>query len=219
MTHTCPSGQATPGATLLGIMGPGGRVVFTPHGPALTSSLRTHLQAQVDENHPGAPLESRYRFATPCATKGCAFWDGTCRALDAAHDTYPTPAPGHQAPGAPTLNAPAAGKPTPTSPAADRQAAAAPLRGTPPSGDSASAPPALSDLSDEGHPSGGRRAPADPVSSTYPGITPSTNPALDNTIALPHCGIRDTCRWWSQEGPTACAVCPQVRTRAAPIAS
>ncbi|RLK61712.1 hypothetical protein [Actinokineospora cianjurensis] len=151
MTHTCPSGQATPGATLLGIMGPGGRVVFTPHGPTLTPSLRTHLQSQVDQSHPGAPLESRYRFATPCATKGCAFWDGTCRALDAAHDTYPTP-------------------------------------DTPASSNS----------------SGGHRAPADPSHS------------VEN---LPHCGIRDTCRWWSQEGPAACAVCPQVRTRAAPIAS
>ncbi|MBM7776184.1 hypothetical protein JOD54_006388 [Actinokineospora baliensis] len=120
MKATCPSGQAAPGATLLGIMGPGGRVVFTPHGPSLTEDLRTHLESQVD-----GPLETRYRFATPCATTGCAFWDGACRALDAAHEEYPTA-----------------------------------------------------------------------------------------MAALPECGIRDTCRWWSQEGPTACAVCPQVRTRA-----
>ncbi|GAA3038966.1 hypothetical protein [Actinokineospora globicatena] len=137
MTHTCPSGQATAGATLLGIMGPGGRVVFTPHGPTLTPALRDDLQSRVD-----GPLETRYRFATPCATKGCAFWDGACRALDAAHDDYPS---------------------SPTG-----------------------APPATTSL---------------------------TNTSPTNT-SLPECGIRDTCRWWSQEGPTACAVCPQVRTRA-----
>jgi hypothetical protein len=29
---------------------------------------------------------------------------------------------------------------------------------------------------------------------------------------LPHCSIRLTCRWWSQEGPSACYRCPQVVT-------
>ena len=31
---------------------------------------------------------------------------------------------------------------------------------------------------------------------------------------LPACGIRDTCRWWAQEGPRACGVCPYVVTSA-----
>lgn len=29
---------------------------------------------------------------------------------------------------------------------------------------------------------------------------------------LPECGIRDTCRWFDQEGAAACAVCPLVVT-------
>lgn len=30
--------------------------------------------------------------------------------------------------------------------------------------------------------------------------------------ALPRCGIRKTCRWFSQAGPAACAICPYVVT-------
>ncbi len=29
---------------------------------------------------------------------------------------------------------------------------------------------------------------------------------------LPDCGIRDTCRWFDQEGAAACALCPLVTT-------
>lgn len=29
---------------------------------------------------------------------------------------------------------------------------------------------------------------------------------------LPRCGIRANCRWWLQEGPSACKRCPQVAT-------
>jgi hypothetical protein len=32
------------------------------------------------------------------------------------------------------------------------------------------------------------------------------------TSELPSCPIRSECRWWSQEGPTACLRCPQVVT-------
>lgn len=34
--------------------------------------------------------------------------------------------------------------------------------------------------------------------------------------SLPRCGIRRSCRWFSQEGVHACAVCPRVVTSAAP---
>jgi len=30
---------------------------------------------------------------------------------------------------------------------------------------------------------------------------------------LPRCAIRTTCRWWDQEGASACSRCPQVATR------
>ncbi|GLZ39045.1 hypothetical protein Acsp05_26690 [Actinokineospora sp. NBRC 105648] len=116
--HTCPSSQAGPGATLLGILGPGGRVVYTPNGPRVTPEFQARLAARG-----GGPLESRYRFAAPCVESGCVFWDGACRAVDAAHEDFVAV--------------------------------------------------------------GG---------------------------ALPECGIRETCRWWAQQGPAACAVCPSVRT-------
>jgi hypothetical protein len=32
------------------------------------------------------------------------------------------------------------------------------------------------------------------------------------TNDLPHCTIRPQCRWWLQQGPTACHRCPQVVT-------
>jgi hypothetical protein len=121
--HTCPSGQAGPGATLLGIVGPGGRVVFTPRGPRITAELRTGLADRAGDGS----VESRYRFATACAESGCAFWDGACRALSAAREDYGE----HSAPD-----------------------------------------------------------------------------------VLPECGIRETCRWWAQEGAAACGVCVHVRTAA-----
>lgn len=31
--------------------------------------------------------------------------------------------------------------------------------------------------------------------------------------ALPACGIRPACRWWQQDGPEACVLCPLVSTR------
>lgn len=34
---------------------------------------------------------------------------------------------------------------------------------------------------------------------------------------LPECGIRSSCRWWQQDGASACAVCPHLTT-AAPTA-
>ncbi|MGH3859154.1 hypothetical protein [Actinokineospora sp.] len=122
--HTCPSASAAPGATLLGVFGPNGRAIFTPHGPKLTPELRDTLAASTE-----GPLEARFRFAAPCAQSACVFWDGSCRAVDAAHEDYGSP----------------------------------------------------------------------------------------DAAALPECGIRDTCRWWAQEGARACAVCPLVRTAATDV--
>ena len=34
------------------------------------------------------------------------------------------------------------------------------------------------------------------------------------TRALPACTLRPDCRWWKQEGKSACMVCPSVRTEA-----
>jgi hypothetical protein len=120
----CPSGQGEPGATLLGIIGPDGRAIFTPHGPKVTPTLREQLAATTS-----GPLESRFRFTMPCATSACVFWNGRCRAIDAAHEDF------------------------------------------------------------DSH-------------------------VTVESATLPECGIRESCRWWAQEGPDACRVCPHVRTAA-----
>jgi len=124
---TCPSAPAVGSSRLLGIVGPGGRVVYTPGGPRLTETLRSGLGETRADGH----LETRYRFSGACVESGCAFWqEGECAAVTAAHREY------------------------------DAVAGAA-----------ADGP-------------------------------------------LPECGIRDTCRWWAQEGPAACAVCTFVVTAA-----
>lgn len=107
---------------MLGIVGPGGQVIFMPHGPKVDEPLRAELTSTGS-----GPLESRFRFAAPCAQGACVFWDGSCRAVDAAHQDFDAAVP----------------------------------------------------------------AGSDP---------------------LPECGIRDTCRWWHQEGATACRICRYVRT-------
>ncbi|MEV6983242.1 hypothetical protein AB0M95_18550 [Sphaerisporangium sp. NPDC051017] len=80
----CPSADARPGATLLGILGPRGRVVFLPQGPRVTEDLLAGLAAT------SSPVEARHRFAAPCVARGCAFWDdGRCRAADVAAAEFP----------------------------------------------------------------------------------------------------------------------------------
>lgn len=81
--RTCPSANGAPGAMLLGVFGPDGRAIFTPNGPKLTPDLRDQLTASTT-----GPLEARFRFAAPCAQSACVFWDGSCRAVDAAHEDY-----------------------------------------------------------------------------------------------------------------------------------
>ncbi|GIG70593.1 hypothetical protein [Phytomonospora endophytica] len=119
-TATCPSAPAVASSRLLGIVGPGGRVVYTPGGPRLTETLRSGLDAD-------GRLETRYRFSGACVTSGCAFWqEGECAAVTVAHREYDA-------------------------------------------------------------------------------VAGADGP-------LPECGIRDSCRWWAQEGRAACAVCPFVVT-------
>lgn len=33
---------------------------------------------------------------------------------------------------------------------------------------------------------------------------------IEDAQKLPHCGIRQTCRWFSQHGTEACTVCPRI---------
>jgi hypothetical protein len=73
---TCPSARAEPGAILLGIMGPDGRI----------KPLRTQMRIDADfiaaaETH--GPPEARMRFASPCQTTGCTQWaNGGCGVVE-----------------------------------------------------------------------------------------------------------------------------------------
>jgi hypothetical protein len=114
----CPSGRCRPGSTLLGIMGPDGRLVYTPGRIPLTEEF-------VDRAHAAGTPEARLRFAEPCVRDECGNWtDSTCGVARTA-----------------------ASRPEATDPA-----------------------------------------------------SPS----------LPRCGIRHDCRWYEQEGESACRVCPLV---------
>ena len=73
---SCPSAPATPGAGLLGILGPDGQI----------HNLRTALT--VDESflataRNAGPVEARMRFSGTCQTTGCAQWTGArCGVID-----------------------------------------------------------------------------------------------------------------------------------------
>ncbi|GLZ80095.1 hypothetical protein Afil01_49020 [Actinorhabdospora filicis] len=74
---TCPIAPVAASSRLLGIVGPGGRVVFTPGGPRVTRGLRAALED-------GRPLETRFRFHGPCAESACGHWrdEGVCAAIE-----------------------------------------------------------------------------------------------------------------------------------------
>ena len=68
--RTCPSARAEAGATLLGIRGPGGRVV-----PVRTAMTVDDAFVE-DARRYGSP-EARMRFAAPCREGGCTQWTGS----------------------------------------------------------------------------------------------------------------------------------------------
>lgn len=68
--RVCPSAPASPGTDLVGAVTPVGRVVFVTPAIPLTQQL---LDALDDGD---GPLERRYRFAGPCVTAACGYWDG-----------------------------------------------------------------------------------------------------------------------------------------------
>src|SRR4051812_29179890 len=73
----CPSGRCRTGATLLGIMGPAGKLIYKPGFPPLDAESAATLASSGGGG--------RYRFAEPCATQGCAHWvSGRCEVAGAA---------------------------------------------------------------------------------------------------------------------------------------
>jgi hypothetical protein len=78
MPKSCPSAPAAPGNTLLGMLGPDGRI----------HNMRTAMavdQAFVERASQQGPPEARMRFAGTCVTSGCKQWTGTrCGVIDRA---------------------------------------------------------------------------------------------------------------------------------------
>lgn len=66
---TCPSGRCRPGAVLVGIVGPDGRVGYVTPGLPIDDEFVARAWA-------GRTPESRFRFAESCVESRCAQWAG-----------------------------------------------------------------------------------------------------------------------------------------------
>lgn len=72
--RTCPSSPAAPGAVLLGIAGPSGRIGYLTPPIRVDESLLEDLRAD-------GPPEQRMRFADRCQTSACIHWSGSACSL------------------------------------------------------------------------------------------------------------------------------------------
>jgi hypothetical protein len=73
---TCPSAPGQPGAVLLGIISPDGRVGY------LTPSIKIDGEFIETAQRRGQP-EKQFRFASPCVEGGCQQWTGArCGVID-----------------------------------------------------------------------------------------------------------------------------------------
>jgi hypothetical protein len=73
----CPSARCRPGALLLGVVLPSGRVGFAPNEIVVDEGFDRVARA-------GRAPEQRFRFAQPCAKRGCQNWGGSrCGVADA----------------------------------------------------------------------------------------------------------------------------------------
>ena len=71
----CPSAKAEPGAAVIGVLGPDGRVGY------LRDWLETDQEVIEDVSREGLP-EQRYRFANSCVEHKCAQWNGKCTIIE-----------------------------------------------------------------------------------------------------------------------------------------
>jgi hypothetical protein len=67
----CPSSDCRPGATLLGLVMPDGRVAFAKDRIVVDAEF-------VERAKQGRSPEQRFRFSSGCVEKACKQWDG-CR--------------------------------------------------------------------------------------------------------------------------------------------
>ncbi len=75
--HTaCPSSACRPGAVLVGIVLPNGRIAYAADHVEIDDEF-------VRRAHTGRPPEQRFRFSSPCMKSACAQWAGTeCGLID-----------------------------------------------------------------------------------------------------------------------------------------
>lgn len=67
----CPSTPVGNSTVFLGMITPAGRVAYIT--PAVPSE---NVLDTLPSDDAGGSLESRYRFAGPCVTSSCGFWNG-----------------------------------------------------------------------------------------------------------------------------------------------
>ena len=79
----CPSSRCEEGNILLGLVNADGRINFI-HG-------RIEIDAKfVEVAKAGRPPEQRFRFSSPCLTRGCEKWDGErCGVAKILHERGP----------------------------------------------------------------------------------------------------------------------------------
>jgi hypothetical protein len=76
----CPSARCEPGAILLGLSLPDGRVAFASDRIVVNEEF-------VEAAAEGRPAEQRFRFAAPCVRGACKQWTGSrCGVIDAVVD-------------------------------------------------------------------------------------------------------------------------------------
>jgi hypothetical protein len=72
----CPSSACRPGATLVGVVLPNGRIAYAADRIVVDETF-------VRAAHEGRPPEQRFRFSTPCMNSGCQQWNGhECGLID-----------------------------------------------------------------------------------------------------------------------------------------
>jgi hypothetical protein len=81
----CPSARAEPGAALIGVLGPDGRIGLLKDAVEID-------QAFLDQVAPYGSAEGRFRFSGGCVEHGCVQWSrGRCGVIDEVAAALPVP--------------------------------------------------------------------------------------------------------------------------------
>jgi len=72
----CPSTPVANATVFLGMVTPSRRIAYVTPAIAATPELLAALPTGTSNRENSAGLESEYRFAGPCVTQQCGFWNG-----------------------------------------------------------------------------------------------------------------------------------------------